>query len=1066
MNLKLMSRPNASLSSTFRPGVQRETGDSSSSQDLEENKVMANQTKSVPENGNRSFAGSGISRPNPPVGGGGACGGGHGNPRRGGHGNPRRGGNAGRGNPDSSTDVCGVCLRLCAIAKHEQAESIDSAKRYIADHGIEAARAKYSVDMCVKCEASAIIDGVCVQCEGTESIHFCATDHQQLDKGTLLIRNDVTLAPLGELFFAGEAADSWHLVVQPARPSRGVRAKFDALFSLIHDGRRNDHCVLVNSDQVISQMVPHVSATEYQRVTPNFCPSHIAAKAAWRLLRVRSVPLNVAIWHDALKFHLDRERIRRQAEEDVAAGRVAFGDISRRIYEGVSISGYLVGLVNQLISSCAASQCSRNNRIKLQSSCDGIIGELIRQIVEESEVEGLVAESSFDDICEAVVSNSLLACSMFHVIRRIWLRKIALVIHPDHGGLAADFARCNNIFEQLEKFLLGNSDVELDNYRRSVVVVRKATQQVHKQLEDIRSAPRGYLQAAKTGISNPEVSSPFSKELVVFEDFCGALVLHGVDQSLVTSLACLHETVPEEAEDLANNCVAAASSLIAGDVATTLAMVAIATGATTDLTPSGQRGVVSTFAMEQVPKIFTEVEYPGLGTTRADVDQAISNLTSEELSVYESHLAVRLAEEAAEVIEQMDEEDEAVDDVSDDVEEAEVFVNDANFKEADKAIVRGKIASTINQMRYIVYFNSSVSDNDRAHMLEYLLGVRALPSEYFISEMQSRYSNTSAGSVYKMRDFVAKLIGEEKRMLELQAINLQRVIAGLEAKKMRDAEEAKKAAEPKEKAVQQFVRSSNVCAQPDVYRENESHKAAQALRAKAFELSMCQYGIAWVRSLTRDRDSGKYVITDIFSGLTLPIPDDLAVTVYSSAKVKDCGKVTKENKRHDVNMRALCKRIEDRAIPDGYYLRPLVIRYKPDGSIAEIDAGTTGSTERNIRYIRGKMSDEKYEDDIDEIDASLEGGKGEFVSTFCARRASSSERAARSKEALEKKRTSTIEVQVLVEFQYENEEGELVDDYRMETVSEVVANVHTGRNNYYKSINPNHGTESGGRVRI
>lgn len=1096
--------------------------------------------------------------------------------------------------------VCGVCLRLCATMLHKQHESIDSAKRFASAHGIEAARAKYSVEMCLKCQTGVhVVDSVCGECGNTDLFGISAIGHEHFHNGTLYFRNNAT----GTLFYPEKDPESWHLVSQPSRPNATLKAKFDALFALIRGGKTHPLCVLVNSDQVISRMVEHIPVADYLRVTPGFCPSHIAAKAAWSLLRIRLAPLDVSIWYDAFMFHLDRERIRAEMQARVAAGQAAFGSMSRRIYEGVDIGSYLVELVNSLIRNCLASQS--RNPTGLRRLCDGIIPELTVRMVEHAEeydIEGLSAMSSFEDICEAVVSSSLLSCSMFHVIKRIW-HQLVRHIHPDKGGLASDFANCDNIFVQLKKFLDSENEQELENYRRSVAVVRKATTQIHQLLEDIKSAPSGYLQAAKCGMKESgSGSGSESRELVLFEEVCGALVEYGtIDQSLVSSLKSLHEVIPGEVEELVRSCVPIASCGVG--VSSTLSMVAIATGNTIDLAPSAQTEVAASYAMEQAPKIFTEIEYPELGSTASDVALALSNLNSEEIAIYDEYLTIQVAEKACEVLEEMAVEESRLEIVSEDFEEAMELTYDTNGKKQCKEIVRSKIAATIRDMRGIIYFRPSVSRADRAAMLQYVLGVEDLPVECFITEMEAEYFSKSAGTVYQMRDTLMTMIGAEARENQRREANLIKSIAGQEAKRLRDEAEAKAEAEAKrlrEAAEAEAIRlreaahaeanrldadadvveaeanrlheaantleavevadvgeaaalkarserlreaakaaesevvrlrdaaklvlaalmsstsKSKVHVQEDFTASHDAHRAALAAQAKAHKLALSKLGLAWIRDLKRDDDSGKFVITDMVSGLVSEVPEDLLITVFTSAKEKDCGKLTGNHKQTQVSASALLRKMQDRPIPDEFYLRPLVLHYKSgaknDMILDQIDAGTSQFAKKNIGELRNKLeariskkhksdksdksdeseesdeSDESEESDakktkkpdtskideanIDEIDASFELGKGVFVANFCATRASSSalsrERAERRKEQLAKKTTTVIRVQVATEVQVEDETtGELKDDIVMKTVEEVVVIVPTGANNFYKLVvNPNHGTKSSGRVSL
>lgn len=970
-------------------------------------------------------------------------------------------------------DVCGVCLRLCATLKHEQPETIDSVKRFITNNGIKAAEAKYCVDMCVKCQTGEYVyDSVCGHCEGTELISICAIGHKQFEVASLLIRNDA----LGEsnLFFEGRDRFSWHLVVQPSKPSQLVKAKFDALFGLIKNGQKNRYCVLVNSDQVISQMVQHIPAYDYQRVTPSFCPSHIAAKAAWILLRITLAPLDVSIWPDAFLFHLDRERIRAEAATKIAAGKACFENISRKIYEGVDIGTYLVELVNILIRTCLSSRS--RDLIKLQRLCDKIIPELVEQMIihaQEYDIDVITAESSFADICDVVVSNSLLSCSMFHVIKRIW-RQLVLFIHPDKGGNDKDFSNCIDIFNQLEKFLIGANDEALEKYRRSVVVVQKANNEVRQLLEDIKSAPCGYSSAVKTGRS-VNVSTVECNDLVVFEEMCDTLVSYGaIDESLASSLKNLHEEIPEEVETLVKSCVSIAAT--GARVSSTLAMVAIATGSDLKLAPSAQTEVATSYAMEQAPKIFTKVEYPELGATTKDVSNSLSNFNSNEIAIYGEYLNVCQAEKASELVEEMDEEEELLEEVSEDYEEAENNVDYVNWSETSKAITRTKINTVIRKIYRLIYFTNNVTESDRELMLEAVLGVTDCPYEHFISEMEYMHSNKSGGYMLKMLDTVTAIIGTEARENELKKRNLQKSIDGQEAKRLRDITEATKFEE---------MKSSNgsIQNQVDLEKLHDQHKAEQAAHTKAYEAAMKNIGLAWVRDIKRDETSGKYVIMNMVTGAVSEIPESILVTVYTTAKEKECGKLTGNNRTNQVPIPALLRKIEDRTIPENFYLRPLIIHYtngkNKDMVIERIDAGTTEFAKKTIVEIRNRMeaSDfakkiNKHESHIDEIDASFEHGKGEFVSTFCARRASSSalsrERAERKKQTLIEKTRTIIQVKVATEIQYEDEiTGELKDDVVMKTVEEVVVIVPTGSKNFYKlTINSNSGSKSNGHVSL
>ncbi len=963
--------------------------------------------------------------------------------------------------------VCGPCLRLYCHYSGIQKDIIANVKRDIKDIGVDAAREKYTVDVCLKCRSSSyIVDSACENkgCEKSEVYRICAIGHMQFKNGTLLAQNNV----LGDkrLLLTRFSPESWHLIYQESKKG-AVKEMFDALFKLIAKGRVHDQCILVNSDHVISNMISHIAVSEYKNVTPSFCGSHKSANAAWILLRLRGVPLDVSIWVDAFEFQLDRDQILADCEEKIKEGKEAFEKIQRKIYQRVDIAGYLCDMFTNFISSCASARCATRNSDKLDTLTQGIVPDLISSIVEASseyQNEQIDASAGIKDICAFVIKHREMSCTMFHIIKRFW-RYIVLYIHPDKGG-SSDFDNCNCLYKQLEKFLVADTSAELDKFRRSVVVVSRTSKEVTLLLEAAKSAPREYANAAATR----DNTTTTSQEVIVFEEACSALVASGtINESIASVLSSLRETVPEQVNQLVQICVPAAK-YNGSAITTVLDTAVIETGKSLTVTANEETAITASYVFEEVPSAI-DIEFPTLGSTCEDVAVTLSSLNELELVNYNEYIQVRTAEKATETKEEMMQEDKSLGNTSSNYQQAADLTRDENGRKLMTADIKHRIRDTISRMYQIIYFDSNVSISDRKEMLA-LFGrkmVGCTPKE-FMSFAKEHCSDLSAFQVRNLFDKVSSLVGAEKRKRILDAVNLAKSIAGQQAKKQRELEQENKSFEP---SPIQVTKTSNICAQPDFFGEHDSHRAAEVARERAIDLSMRQYGLAWIRTLKRDEDTGKYVITDILTGVTSIIPEDLLIDVYSSAKVKVDGKFNGRHKSHRIPPAALLKRIEDREIPEGFYLRPMVLRYNSNKQIEEIDAGTSDSTEKNIRYLRKKMVlASVYAEDIDELDASFECGKGEYVANFCARRASSTElsreRAARKRRALEEKTRIIVNLQETKEVQYEDEiTGELKDRVVMVHYQEVEKIIPTGSNNFYKMmINPAHGTASNGRVKL
>ena len=1118
-----MSILKATLRSTFRSDIQRETGDSRSSQGLEKKRVMRqNNTVSVINEesfarvglsnsqlitrggsiqnhtvsiiNEESFARVGLSNSQPIVSGNSSI-------VRQNHAasvvneesfarvgisnsqSNARGGRGGHGGeavvPCCVNDqICGPCLRLCSALNKTQRLSIEDAKEIFRTNGADAR--ELSAVMCVDCRTvNEVQEGICTKCSSSNLFSVSCVGHQQFNGAVLAIRNDA----LGEtnLFFPERDQESWHLVVQPRNPNRETKAKFDSLFELIRNGRRNARCILVNSDQVISKMVKHIRVEDYQRVTPNSCPSNMLAKAAWSLLRSQRSPLSVDIWEAALEYYLDRERIRTQRRVDVESGDVAFASMSNRIHEGASLSAYLSDLIRRFVSSCYDTPGP--NRRQIHNVCRNFIPDLIYKMLSsatDDQVEGLVAESTLEEICEAVVGNTMFSCSLFHFIKRIWKFKLCLLIHPDRGGSNPDLIRCLDLFNLLTKFLVGENEQALDDYRRSVVVVSQATEIYQRQLAAIRSAPREYSQAALVGAREGSESFLSGQELVVFEEICTALVASGaISESLESTLHTLHKQIPEQVNELMQLVISVESC--ESGLSTTLAMMAIANGDSVELTRSEQSNVAIVHAMEEAP-VIEMIEFPALGETQSSVIQAIDNLTSHELVVYQEFLAIRQAKLSANVIEEMDAEEEELDEVSEDYFEAACYAEDANENKNKKDAAKLKNAILIRQIRNLIYFNQNVSARDRQEMFKLVLGTLEFPQVSFVTTMEKKYLDSSVKNMHKMKDQVMSLVGREANKVKLNEYNLLKSQAGLKAKEDKRLLDVEKA-ESRESQVgpKPTCKSGSVLVcQTDVFGKYDNHHKAAKERASVKAAADRLNGLAWARDLKCD-ELGEITVTDMVTGFKSVIPSSLVIGIFSSAKEKDDDfKFTKgKHKINQVSPSCLLKKLRERDLPEEYYLRPLILVYNEDMSIRSIDAGTDSSASETIRQIRDRMENidnskktDKHEDDIEEVDASLEPGKGEFIATFCAKRASKAgrlrESAERRQQASKAKTYLVITSQAQREFQYDDEvTGELVNDVMIETVQEIVKIVPTGSRNFYKlNVNENFGKTSKSRVRF
>ncbi len=564
--------------------------------------------------------------------------------------------------------VCGPCLRLYCYLNHIQNETIKNANDYITEHGLDAAKIKYSVNMCLKCKS---IESVCT-CAISSIYRFCAVGHKQFNGAVLLIQNNV----LGKenLFLTNKDEESWHLIVQPLKPSPVVKAKFDALFGLISNGKTHPQCILVNSDHVISKMIDHISVSDYQKVTPSICVSNRAANAAWTLLRLRGIPLDVSIWIDAFNFQLDLERIRAEANEKIAAGNACFEDISRKLYESIDIGGYLCDLFNLFVGTCSKATCRQKDKLQklIQEISKGLKAEMVLESSKYPD-EKLSENANIKDICDFVVKHPEMSCSMSHIIKRYW-RCIMLVIHPDHGG-SSDFDACLTLQRELEKFLLASNVDELEKYRRSVVVVKRTTAQISLLLETASSAPREYAKA----VTSTEVISvqENSDAIVVFEEACSALVASGtINASIASSLSALHETIPEEVNQLVKVSVAA-NKYTCSNISTALTKAAIEAGDCVNATTSTQTAITASYAFENVRKI-GDIEFPILGSTSEEVQMTLSSLTPEELVIYEKFRTVTGAEEGKRIIDELDEQERKMTEVSTNYEQGGIFASHAN----------------------------------------------------------------------------------------------------------------------------------------------------------------------------------------------------------------------------------------------------------------------------------------------------------------------------------------------------------------------------------------------------
>jgi len=860
------------------------------------------------------------------------------------------------------------------------------------------------------------------------------------------------------------------------KKKKKLKEKFSDLFNLVKDGKKNARCILVNADNVISKMVEHIPVTVYQNMTPEICPSNMIAKAAWILLRSQNLhTLDVSIWGTALEYHFERERIRAQKCVDLVAGDNSFGLISNRIYDAVNFSGYLCDLINEFVTACYDTKCiNPENDGKIQDICRNIISDLIFKMINDELV--LVAESTLEDICKVVVENMLISCSMFYIIKQIW-RSLVRLIHPDHGGSTSDFQKCNEIFKLLGKFLIAEKNDEqlLERYRRSVVVVNEATKKYQKKSDANASARRDFYEATTSEATTSEgeysrvSSSSSSQELVVFEEMCTTLVTSGsINESIAASLHTLYQVIPDQVYELMQLAIPGESH--ESGLSTTLSMMVIANGNSVELARYEQSDIVISHASLNAPFIF-ETEYPPLGTSVYQMNQMIQNLTSNELAIYQDYSTIRMAEQSSNVIRQMNIEEEKLDQVSTDRINADFNAKDANYRKNCKDYTKWIISFIISQIKNLIYFNKNVSSRDREEMLKLVLQTKEFPEALFISTMKNKYLNSSAKKMFLMYTQVKNLVGADAIENRRREKNLIKIQEGQEAKKLRDAKETDKHASEQVDYVSSCKSSIEKICQSNVVEDLEDHM-------KVAKAENCMNGLAWIRDL-KCNASGEMIIIDMITGLESLIDPSLMIKIFSSSKEKgNNSKFTGKNKSHEVNAHCLLKKVTDRVLPEEYYLRPLILKYDDNMSIISIDAGTSHLVSKTIKKLRDRMeyldksnNTSKYEYDIDEIDASFELGKGEFIATFCAKRASKSirsrENTERRQKALNEKTSIVITIQMQREFQYDTETGELVDDVVIETNHVLVEKVPTGSKNFYKlKVNDNFGKKSNGRVRF